>query len=77
VIAFVRGTVADVTLSSVVLEVGGQLRLAAVVGTQQPAVRITQAALDELRGGHRRLDVVLTPEHGAGVGERRDHQRVP
>ena len=61
----------------VVLEVGVQLRLAVLPAAQQPAVGVAHLVEHELGRGARGVEVVVAAEHRAGVGERRDHQRVP
>ena len=61
----------------VVLQVGVELGLAVLPGAQQPPVGVAQRAEHELRTAGRRLHVVGALEHGAGLGQRGDHQGVP
>ena len=61
----------------VVLEHRPQPRLAAVVGAQEAAVLVAHAGDEEVRAPHRGVAVDGLVERGGGVGERRDHQRVP
>ena len=60
-----------------VLEVGVEPRAAVLVGAQEPTVGVPQVAEDELGARDRRLDVVRAAQHGAGVGQRGDGERVP
>ena len=60
-----------------VLEVGAETRLAAVVGAQEPAVGVAHLAEQELRAGDGGIAVVGTLERRARVGQGGDHQRVP
>jgi uncharacterized protein YyaL (SSP411 family) len=53
------------------------VRSAGVVGALEPALIGPELALHELGGGDGGVAVAVHAERGAGVGERRDHQRVP
>ena len=61
----------------VVLEVGVEVGAALVVRAQEPPAVVAQVAQHELGGSDRGVAVVRLAEHGAGVGQRGDHQRVP
>ena len=61
----------------VVLEVGAQVRGAAVVRAQQAAVGPAQLASHELGGVARGVEIARLSEDSAGVRQRRDHERVP
>ncbi len=61
----------------VVLEVGAVGRPAATVGAQQASVAVDEFPQHEVRGVDGGGEVVVAPEHGAGIRERRDHQGVP
>ena len=61
----------------VVLEVGVEAGVAVLVGAQQAAVVVAQRVEDELGAAAGRVEVVLAAEHGAGLGQGGDRQRVP
>ena len=61
----------------VVLEVGVEVGAAVLVSAQEVAVGVARLAEEEagaLAGG---VEVVIPSQHRAGVGQRRDRQRVP
>ena len=60
-----------------VLEVGAEASPAVLPGAQQTSVGVAQRGKHELRALPRRVDVVRATQHRAGLGQRRDHQRVP
>ena len=60
-----------------VLEVGVQLRLAVLPRAQQPPLGVARLVEQEARRAGRGVHVVVAFEHGAGLRERRDHERVP
>ena len=61
----------------VVLQVGVEMGPAVLVGAQQAPVGVAQGAEHELGAAAGRLEVVLAPEHRAGLGQGGDRQRVP
>ena len=61
----------------VVLEVGGEVRAAVLVGAQQPAALVAEVPPYELGAGHRGVEVVLARDRAARLREGADHQRVP
>ena len=60
-----------------VLQVRGKPGAAVLPGAQQATLGVAQIAQHERRAVDRRLHVVGSPERGAGLGQRGDHQRVP
>ena len=60
-----------------ILEKCGLARAAVVVGAQQPTVAVAHPLPDELGGALRGVEVARLAQHRSGVGQRRDHQRVP